>query len=154
MNRASIDDVTPQEWDAYNRKRINAMKDPNNYNKKGETDQESINALDTKMETDIFETDKPYNHQTDYIKNVSNQIKDNVNNPSHYNSGAVECIDAIEAMLSEEEYIGYLRGNSLKYRWRFRYKGKPIEDLQKANWYEQRLITFMEENKNVLGSKG
>tara|TARA_Y100000361_G_scaffold45970_1_gene39775 strand:+ start:44 stop:508 length:465 start_codon:yes stop_codon:yes gene_type:complete len=154
MNRASIDDVTPQEWDAYNRKRINAMKDPNNYNKKGETDQESINALDTKMETDIFETDKPYNHQTDHIKNVSNQIKDNVNNPSHYNSGAVECIDAIQAMLSEEEYIGYLRGNSLKYRWRFRYKGKPIEDLQKANWYEQRLITFMEENKNVLGSKG
>ena len=57
-------------------------------------------------------------------------------------------------MLSEEEYICYLRGNSLKYRWRFRYKGKPIEDLQKANWYEQRLITFMEENKNVLGSKG
>jgi hypothetical protein len=57
-------------------------------------------------------------------------------------------------MLSEEEYIGYLRGNSLKYRWRFRYKGKPIEDLQKANWYEQRLITFMKENKNVLGSKG
>ena len=33
--------------------------------------------------------DKPYNHQTDHIKNVSNQIKDNVNNPSHYNSGAV-----------------------------------------------------------------
>ena len=154
MNRASIDDVTPQEWDAYNRKRINAMKDPNNYNKKGETDQESINALDTKMETDIFETDKPYNHQTDYIKNVSNQIKDNVNNPSHYNSGSVECIDAIEAMLSPEEYVGYLRGNSLKYRWRFRYKGKPVEDLQKANWYEQRLLTFIEENNNVLGSKG
>tara|TARA_R100000152_G_C6774803_1_gene202798 strand:+ start:712 stop:1167 length:456 start_codon:yes stop_codon:yes gene_type:complete len=150
----SIDDVSPQEWDAYNRKRINAMKDPNNYNKEGKTDQESIDALDTKMETDIFETDKPYNHQTDYIKNVSNQIKDNVNNPSHYNSGAVECIDAIEAMLSPEEYIGYLRGNSLKYRWRFRYKGKPVEDLQKANWYEQRLLTFIEENNNVLGSKG
>ena len=150
----SIDSVSPQEWDAYNRRRINAMKDPDNYNENGETDQESINALDTKMETDIFETDKPYNHQTDYIKNVSNQIKDNVNNPSHYNSGAVECIDAIEAMLSPEEYIGYLRGNSLKYRWRFRYKGKPVEDLQKANWYEQRLLTFIEENNNVLGSKG
>ena len=77
MNRASIDDVSPQEWDAYNRKRINAMKDPDNYNENGETDQESINALDTKMETDIFETDKPYNHQTDHIKNVAKQIKDN-----------------------------------------------------------------------------
>jgi hypothetical protein len=152
MNRASIDDVTPQEWDAYNRKRIQAMKDPNNYNKNGETDQESINALDTKMETDIFEPEKFYHHQTDHIANVAKQLDDNVNSPSHYNSGAVECIDAIEAMLSPEEYTGYLRGNSLKYRWRFRYKGKPVEDLQKANWYEDRLLEFMKENKDVLGS--
>ena len=151
MSRASIDDVTPEEWDAYNRKRIQAMKDPNNYNTNGETDQESIDALDTKMETDIF---KPYHHQTDHIANVSRQLNDNVNSPSHYNSGAVECIDAIEAMLSPEEYTGYLRGNSLKYRWRFRYKGKPVEDLRKANWYEERLLKFMEDNKNVLGSKG
>ena len=150
----SIDSVSPQEWDAYNRKRINAMKDPNNYNTKGETDQESIDALDTKMETDIFENNKKFNHVTDHIANVAKQIADNVNNPSHYNSGSVECIDAIEAMLSPEEYVGYLRGNSLKYRWRFRYKGKPVEDLQKANWYEQRLLTFIEENNNVLGSKG
>ena len=151
MSRASIDDVTPEEWDAYNRKRIQAMKDPNNYNTNGETDQESIDALDTKMETDIF---KPYHHQTDHIANVSRQLNDNVNSPSHYNSGAVECIDAIEAMLSPEEYTGYLRGNSLKYRWRFRYKGKPVEDLRKANWYEDRLLKVMEDNKNVLGSKG
>ena len=153
MAKVSIDDVSPQEWDAYNRRRINAMKDPDNYNENGKTDQESINALDTKMETDIFEASKPYNHQTDHIKNVAKQIKDNVNNPSHYNSGAVECIDAIEAMLSTEEFIGYLRGNSLNYRWRFRYKGKPLEDLKKANWYEERLLKFMEDNKNVLGSK-
>ena len=153
MAKASIDDVSPQEWDAYNRRRIKAMKDPDNYNENGETDQESIDALDTKMETDIFEASKPYNHQTDHIKNVAKQIKDNVNNPSHYNLGSVECIDAIEAMLSTEEFIGYLRGNSLKYRWRFRYKGKPLEDLKKANWYEERLLKFMEDNKNVLGSK-
>jgi hypothetical protein len=132
MAKASIDDVSPQEWDAYNRKRINSMKDPDNYNRNGKTDQESINALDTKMETDIFEPDKKYNHQTDYISNVAKQLNDNVNSPSHYNSGSVECIEAIEAMLSPEEFIGYLRGNSLKYRWRFRYKGKPIEDLNKA----------------------
>ena len=33
MAKVSIDDVSPQEWDAYNRKRINSMKDPDNYNK-------------------------------------------------------------------------------------------------------------------------
>tara|TARA_Y100001963_G_scaffold111580_1_gene154379 strand:- start:527 stop:997 length:471 start_codon:yes stop_codon:yes gene_type:complete len=153
MNRASIDDVSPQEWDAYNRKRIQSLKDPDNYNKNGMTDQESLNALDTKMETDILEPEKPYHHQTDHIANVAKQLDDNVNSPSHYNSGAVECIDAIEAMLSPEEYIGYLRGNSLKYRWRFRYKGKPVEDIKKANWYEERLLKFMTEKYDVLGSK-
>ena len=141
MSRASIDDVTPEEWDAYNRKRIQAMKDPNNYNKNGETDQESIDALDTKMETDIF---KPYHHETDHIANVAKQLDNNVNSPSHYNSGAIECIDAIEAMLSYEEFVGYLRGNSLKYRWRFRYKN-GIEDLRKAEWYERRLLKVLED---------
>jgi|TARA_Y100000361_G_C11063308_1_gene291653 hypothetical protein len=153
MTRVSIDEVSPQEWDAYNHKRIQGLKDPDNYNSNGQTDQENINSLDTKMETDIFESLRPYNHQTDHIANVSKQLSDNVNNPSHYNSGSVECIEAIEAMLSPEEFIGYLRGNSLKYRWRFRYKGKPIEDLNKANWYEEKLLKFLEENKSALGSE-
>jgi len=64
--------------------------------------------------------------------------EDLVNNPKHYNQGEIECIDAIRAMLSDEEFIGYLRGNSLKYRWRFRYKN-GIQDLEKAEWYERRL---------------
>ena len=68
---------------------------------------------------------------------------DNVNNPPHYNKGDIECIDGIEAMLTGEEYIGYLRGNSLKYRWRFRYKN-GTEDLLKAEWYEKRLLGFLE----------
>ena len=65
---------------------------------------------------------------------------DYINSPPHYNNnpGMIECIDAIQAMLSPEEYVGYLRGNSLKYRWRFRYKN-GVEDLKKAKWYENRL---------------
>ena len=72
-------------------------------------------------------------------------MSDSVNRAAHYNNGPVECIEAIESMLTSEEYIGYLRGNSLKYRWRFRYKN-GIEDLRKARWYEERLIKFMEVN--------
>ena len=72
-----------------------------------------------------------------------------VNNPPHYNKGKIECIEAIEAMLTFEEYIGYLRGNSLKYRWRFRYKNKPLSDLMKAQWYEERLLNFFTQN-NLL----
>ncbi len=78
MTRVSIDEVSPQEWDAYNHKRIQRLKDPDNYNSNGQTDQENINSLDTKMETDIFESLRPYNHQTDHIANVSKQLSDNV----------------------------------------------------------------------------
>ena len=65
-----------------------------------------------------------------------------VNSPPHYTTGKIEAIEAIEAMLTPEEYIGYLRGNSLKYRWRFRYKQNPLSDLWKAQWYEETLLTF------------
>jgi len=74
---------------------------------------------------------------------------DNVHRPEHYNTGGLECIDAIRGMLTDDEYIGYLSGNALKYMWRFRYKKKPIEDLRKARWYEERLIKHMLGNPSV-----
>ena len=75
-----------------------------------------------------------------------NALLDPVNNPVHYNKGDIECIDGIEAMLTKEEFIGYLRGNSLKYRWRYPYKN-GIEDLKKAEWYEKRLMEILEKNE-------
>ena len=65
---------------------------------------------------------------------------DNVNSPPHYKSGEVECIDAIKASMPREQFIGYLKGNVIKYVWRMSYKGKPVEDLRKARWYLERLI--------------
>lgn len=67
------------------------------------------------------------------------QVNDEVNRPAHYNSGKVEAIEAIEASMSPEEFKGYLKGNALKYLWRYAYKGKPIQDLDKAEWYLARL---------------
>ena len=67
-------------------------------------------------------------------------MSDPVNHPSHYTTGAIECIDAMKAMLSREEFIGYLRGNAFKYMWRCRNKGKTQEDVQKAIWYQNRLM--------------
>ena len=64
---------------------------------------------------------------------------DPVNAPEHYTSGNIECIEAIEAQLTPEEYRGYLKGNVAKYVWRERHKG-GIESLKKAQWYLNRLI--------------
>lgn len=68
---------------------------------------------------------------------------DKVNNPSHYTQGGIECIDAMEAMLSRDEFIGYLRGNIFKYQWRYKDKN-GLEDLKKANWYSAKLLELEE----------
>ena len=65
---------------------------------------------------------------------------DPVNAPQHYNTGNIECIEAIQESMSAEAFKGYLKGNCLKYLWRYDYKGKPSEDLEKAGWYLNRLI--------------
>jgi len=69
---------------------------------------------------------------------------DSVNHPSHYGQGNIEAIEYIEDSLTNEEYIGYLRGNIAKYLHRWRYKN-GVEDLEKAKWYLYRLIKVMSE---------
>ena len=63
---------------------------------------------------------------------------DPVNSPSHYASGEIECIDAIRASMTPDEFSGYLKGNCQKYIWRYRHKG-GAQDLAKAKWYLERL---------------
>ena len=74
--------------------------------------------------------------------------EDVVNSPSHYNTGNIECIEAIEDSMSPAAFKGYLKGNCMKYLWRYDYKGKPVEDLKKAGWYLSRLIEMVEQQDN------
>ena len=69
---------------------------------------------------------------------------DVVNSPPHYKAGGIEAIEGIEASMGPEAYAGYLKGNIMKYMWRYERKGKPIEDLKKARWYLDRLIGLRE----------
>ena len=71
-------------------------------------------------------------------------MEDLVNSPSHYASGTVECIDAIEAAMTNEAFRGYLKGNIQKYLWRYEDKDNVIQDLKKAEWYLKRLIASCE----------
>ena len=64
---------------------------------------------------------------------------DMVNHPPHYTSGDIECIDAIEASMTPEAFAGYLKGNVMKYLWRYRFKGNESQDLHKAQWYLNKL---------------
>jgi hypothetical protein len=68
-------------------------------------------------------------------------MHDAVNRPSHYASGVIECIDAIQSSMTPEEFQGYCKGNLMKYVWRWRDKGGR-QDLQKANWYLTKLLEY------------
>lgn len=72
--------------------------------------------------------------------------KDMVNSPSHYTHGGIETIDYIRAKLSREEYIGYLRGNILKYTSRLGMKDSVVQEAGKLAWYTRELAAFLENN--------
>jgi hypothetical protein len=80
-----------------------------------------------------------------WMKEAHTISEDVVNNPQHYNNGSVEAIEAIQASMSPIEFRGYLKGNTMKYLWRYDYKGKPLQDLQKASWYLDALKVALEE---------
>ena len=78
---------------------------------------------------------------------VSNdKVSENVNSPSHYCKGGMECIEAIRATCEGLDGVeAYYVGNVLKYIWRF--KGKNgVEDLRKARHYLDWLIEQEEKN--------
>lgn len=76
-------------------------------------------------------------------------MPDEVNHPNHYCQGGIECIDAIQAALTPEEFKGFLKGNLLKYVWRWDLKG-GVKDLDKARWYINRLVKNETEQDDEL----
>lgn len=68
------------------------------------------------------------------VKKVNNPVS-----PNHYKMGSVECIHAIKAALTEEEFKGFCKGNVIKYLWREKHKNGQ-EDLKKARFYLERII--------------
>jgi len=69
---------------------------------------------------------------------------DIVNHPPHYTAGGIETIDIMQAKLSKEEFIGYLKGCVMKYILRAGKKTETLEDLKKCQWYLNKLIETVE----------
>lgn len=81
------------------------------------------------MNDDIKELDARIGLPVDTAKNKKEEF-DNVNHPSHY----VSHPSGVETINITREFE-FALGNAWKYLMRFRYKGKPKEDLEKAVWY-------------------
>ena len=66
---------------------------------------------------------------------------DEVNNPKHYTSGNIEALDIIEDTTKDLDGLeAFSIGSALKYLIRFDKKNDPIQDLQKAVFYIERVI--------------
>jgi len=68
---------------------------------------------------------------------------DIVKRPKHYADKEIEVIDYIKDTLTKEEFQGYLSGNILKYISRYNLKN-GVEDLKKARYYLEKLISILE----------
>jgi hypothetical protein len=74
------------------------------------------------------------------VVKIVKAVKDNVNHPTHYTQGKIECIEAIaEATKQLQGIEAVATANVIKYVWRWKSKN-GIEDLQKAQWYLNHLI--------------
>lgn len=79
----------------------------------------------------------------DISPKTESKASDMVNSPPHYTAGGIECIDAIEAALTPEEFRGYLKGQIFKYNWRLGLKDEPVQEAGKLSWYADRLKAFL-----------
>lgn len=66
-----------------------------------------------------------------------------VDGPAHYGgkNAPYEVIKVLQAWLTFDEYIGFLKGNVIKYQARARHKG-GFEDYAKAAWYAEELKRY------------
>lgn len=82
-----------------------------------------------------------------YDSLTDDEVKDKVNyvnHPNHYSGTKIECIDALDSMVEpyKDCIDATLSWQIVKYIWRHPFKFNPLEDLQKAKWYLDRLINY------------
>ena len=73
------------------------------------------------------------------IKDTENK-KEMVNHPSHYNMGKYECIEVVKELVRDMKGIEpVLFFNAFKYLWRYKQKN-GLQDLEKCEFYLKELI--------------
>lgn len=89
-------------------------------------------------EIELIEPESHPNHSQSLASDLNidlNAEPDMVNHPPHYANKTPETIQMIRAVLTKEEFIGYCKGQILKYRDRAHDKGNLEQDMAKAKFY-------------------
>lgn len=102
-----------------------------------------------------FEMKSPVD-EYDFVRNIVDKEEnpknepDLVNHPSHYETGKFECIEVMEEALGRDVVKGFCIGNAFKYLYRAKRKN-GLEDLKKAQWYLNRVISMEDEDTTKEG---
>ena len=78
---------------------------------------------------------------------MAETVKDNVNHPSHYETGKFECIDVMLETQGIEAVKSFCICNAFKYLYRHKNKN-GLEDVKKAEWYIKKYIELEEGSEN------
>ena len=109
-----------------------------------ETDTIFIKPWNENLDENIMLDNTPFTWNS-----IDIEMEEKVNHPLHYTQGSVECIDALEAATVNLTGIDAVcTANAIKYMWRWKQKG-GLEDLKKAKWYIERLITRWENHEVI-----
>lgn len=118
-------------------------------------DMEELRQEESKVQgTDILfkGPDKPQDppipgvERVETEENKCDEEYDLVHRPQHYMQGHIETIDKIKLLLTPEEYLGYLKGNVIKYD-RAPFKGNMEQDYDKQKVYYDWALEQMEEEE-------
>lgn len=73
-------------------------------------------------------------------------MADNVNHPSHYETGKFECIEVMQEVFGTEAVQNFCVCNAFKYLYRHRSKNGK-EDIEKARWYINKYLALEEKDE-------
>ena len=71
------------------------------------------------------------------------------NNNKHYKDCLIEPFYLMTNVLTVEEFIGFLKGNTIKYAMRAPFKGESEKDLEKYKYYSSLLQYVLNWKKSV-----
>ena len=72
------------------------------------------------------------------------------NNNKHYKECLIEPFYLMTDLLTVEEFIGFLKGNLIKYAMRAPFKGESEKDIEKYKYYSS-LLQYVLTLKNSVG---
>jgi hypothetical protein len=92
---------------------------------------------DYMTEEELISMGEEATNPMDYQPDIKSDM---VNHPPHYTSGNIECIDAMQAASTGDEFKAFCRLNAMKYIWRAGKKWDYREDINKAIWYLEQIV--------------